>query len=375
MDRASIKHRIKNDRSKCNEMNKLLNNGAIRDFIIFTREVDIDIDDPPSDLTYALLVIRYYVMADRFDDAFTYFKKLWVKFQHNMRKRYISLILNAAPNDMQENLYLTYSAPYYAPNVSDLNLLSSSQSVLTTMLHHNIVVTNNLPGWTINTNSSDLRLLHMSTKDKHEVKLALSKHMNGHHLPKFTTPIKYVIDGANILFYSEHRVTLKSFGQLNSVILQLQKIAKGCEIVLVLHCRHFDTKFSNNKLATLQHRMIIDSWMQSINVVKTPIGVDDDIYSITIAVDNNSYIITNDQFRDHVNHISSKLRTWRDEHGITYELSKYSGSFSTVGMTIVLNNTPTTSRRIQMVNIRGGQRWLIPYNKDQWISRDFISTI
>lgn len=372
-------HSIKTSRKPTNK--KLRNNGALNraleadNLMLFEKlalEAGLDLEDPPTtNLDYTILLLRYYLMKDLFDRALKYFMKMQSKFQPRMRKRYINLILAGAAPEDRVALFLKYSAPYYESDGFDLGLMPGSLEVLKTMLHRNVHATVKYHGWSVVERPECLKMLHMSEDDKLEVKSAFKKHLKRHQVPSFKNKIKYVIDGANVLFFKHRKITIDGFIQLNSVIMQLLRVVRGDELALVLHQRHFKSSSGSSfgRENTLLHKFMIDSWKTAIQVVQTPRGVDDDIYSISIAVDNDGYIVTNDQFRDHVNHISPKLRIWRDEHGIGYDW-KSDG--------IQLHDTPELSRRVQMVQGRDVQQWLVPYvnsaGQHGWLLRTFPET-
>jgi hypothetical protein len=100
--------------------------------------------------------------------------------------------------------------------------------------------------------------------------------------------VKYIIDGANVLFsYGEHI--------LSSIINYLKPLGK---VAVVIHCRHV-----NGKDIFKAHPEVV--------TVKTPYGVNDDYYAIWLAMSHSAYLVTNDLFRDHVYHISPAIRSWR----------------------------------------------------------------
>lgn len=122
--------------------------------------------------------------------------------------------------------------------------------------------------------------------------------------------LHYVIDGANVLFSSHDGLK-----KLHHIVENLHDLNhKGSiEITIVLHKRHFQ---KNGKAASLkQQRFKKDIKM---NIVETPYGVNDDYYSIFIAMKNNCLLVTNDKFRDHIYHISQRIQLWHKQTVISF---------------------------------------------------------
>lgn len=102
--------------------------------------------------------------------------------------------------------------------------------------------------------------------------------------------VKYIIDGANVLFSSGVQT-------LRNIINHLKVQGLG-KVVVVIHRRH-----------SLAHT-IKDT---DVIIVNTPYGVNDDYYAIWLAMTHSAYLVTNDQFRDHVYYISPLIRSWRKQ--------------------------------------------------------------
>ena len=109
---------------------------------------------------------------------------------------------------------------------------------------------------------------------------------------------RFVIDGANILFSGGESL-------LRRIINQLKPMGS---VVIVLHKRH----------------VVNLSGFSDVTFIRTPYGVNDDYYSLSLAMDPgtgvSSYLVTNDQFRDHVYEISPLIKTWRQSFVITFSL-------------------------------------------------------
>jgi hypothetical protein len=148
---------------------------------------------------------------------------------------------------------------------------------------------------------------------------------------------KFVIDGANVLFACHNGVKT-----LNKILNQL--CSDGSVVTLVLHKRHFNGKLKDSLSCLLNHPFI--------NLIQTPYGVNDDYYSIYIAMKNESYLVTNDKFRDHIYHIDPQIAKWHKQYVV---------NFSNDG---VLNMPVPYSHCIQLLEDTGAI-W-IPSTDPQW---------
>ncbi len=123
----------------------------------------------------------------------------------------------------------------------------------------------------------------------------------------------YVIDGANVLFSCHNGLK-----KLNSIIDNLITggLPDAPEITIVLHKRHFQ---KSGKAVALKQQRFKDKYKDiKINLVETPYGVNDDYYSIFMAMKNNCLLVTNDKFRDHIYHISAQIELWHKQTVISF---------------------------------------------------------
>ncbi len=126
----------------------------------------------------------------------------------------------------------------------------------------------------------------------------------------------YVIDGANVLFSSHDGLK-----KLHTIVENLHlmnfnpnfNLNFNIEITIVLHKRHFQ---KNGQAASLKQQKFKKDI--KMNIVETPYGVNDDYYSIFIAMKNNCLLVTNDKFRDHIYHISPRIQLWHKQTVISF---------------------------------------------------------
>jgi hypothetical protein len=118
----------------------------------------------------------------------------------------------------------------------------------------------------------------------------------------------HVIDGANLLFnQGQNRPSVEFLAQM------VQQLSSE-KIVVVLHIRHINGNILPERL--------LRSWKSNPNIrlVTTPYGINDDYYSIGIAMAQNCYLVTNDKFRDHINTEHGQLLAeWSAQKVTTYQ--------------------------------------------------------
>ena len=136
----------------------------------------------------------------------------------------------------------------------------------------------------------------------------------------------YIVDGANILNFVDHKILPHSYKRLDQVLNALLDINKDIRILLVLHERHFKV----SRYQWVSHHIrevgdIIYSWSRSNRIIicKTPYKFNDDYYSLAYAVSHKeAQLVTNDKLRDHIYMFSSNnidlMPQWYKESVITY---------------------------------------------------------
>ena len=119
--------------------------------------------------------------------------------------------------------------------------------------------------------------------------------------------VKYVIDGANVLFSES------GCGKPQILYKMVQELALLGPVVVVLHQRHF-----NKGLVTRAHLNILN-----VQLCITPYGVNDDYYSLFVSMSNNAILITNDLFRDHIFKLDPVISLWHKEYVANYTNLKF----------------------------------------------------
>ncbi len=163
---------------------------------------------------------------------------------------------------------------------------------------------------------------------------------------------EYVIDGANVLFSGKGKINLESYQRLDSVIKRIEQCTN--KYLIVLHERHF--KYTGRDRAKITR--ICNSWKDG-NICSTPKKLNDDWFAIMAAMMcYPCYIVTNDQFRDHVYYVSDKLKHWKLDYGVGYEF---------VGRMECKLAYPSSYSRVIQVSEEGTEYYVPVDNSDTWI--------
>lgn len=123
-----------------------------------------------------------------------------------------------------------------------------------------------------------------------------------------------VLDGANIGFFNQGSNSGKviNFDQIKTFVEYV--ISKGYNPLLVLHSRHF-------KSLSVSDKETVKSITNTCLVFQTPSGMDDDIFWLYSSIYKpNTFLITNDEIRNHVFYMKlDYLHEWKKYHIIKYD--------------------------------------------------------
>ncbi len=280
----------------------------------------------------AILVIRYLIMCNKVDDAHDFYTDLDFSMT---RKRHAHLIMteyigmdgriadalryfdiiyvqyNIEPDDVQPFLIASIAteAKHYVLDKVIGHPLKFEISTLTAISYTDL----------------DIKPTKLDFTDVQRESLMTSMHeifAQKGKIPEINQDIdyKFIIDGANVLFFADRKICINGYRRITKMISSLT----DGRVLLVLHQRHFKPtgKFKGAAFAE------ISKWEKNVNVdiCKTPYGFNDDYYSLINAFSrSNSYLITNDKFRDHIFKLSKKTHSldlvaqWREEKIIEYD--------------------------------------------------------
>ena len=280
----------------------------------------------------AILVIRYLIMCNKVDDAHDFYTDLDFSMT---RKRHAHLVMsayigmdgriadalryfdiiyeqyNVEPDDVQPFLIapIPTEAKHYVLDKVIGHPLKFEISTLTPISYIDLETK------PIKLDFTDVQRESLMTS-MHEIFAQKGK------IPEINQDIdyKYIIDGANVLFFADRKICIHGYRRITKMISSLT----DGRVLLVLHQRHFKPtgKFKGAAFGE------ISKWEKNANVdiCKTPYGFNDDYYSLINAFPrSNSYLITNDKFRDHIFKLSKKTHSldlvaqWRQEKIIEYD--------------------------------------------------------
>lgn len=345
---------------------------------------------PPitSDLSFGVLMLRYLTQINDISNALELYKTLLAAGK--TRKRHLQIIIekliSRGMNSEAYDLYMTYMLDNYTVDSSDIEPFLSIESdpegivqkILDTVVGQPIYVdptkiSSSFPEFEppYCPNSEKLQKLPLTTSDMEFIYQVFSdlyakkgktkayESLTAPDSPNFT----YVIDGANVLYHNNcGNIDINSYMNLDAMIQHLLS-EEDSTVQLVLHQRHYK-KQPNNIIKIQQH------WARTkrLFLEKTPYGMNDDWYAIISAImGSNTYLITNDKFRDHIFKLSKKkfnldiIGQWRKERVIEYSIM--TDSLNASQRVVKFISPVSYSTRIQKV----GDNFMVPLTTDKWI--------
>lgn len=331
-------------------------------------------DQDPMDVTtadLAIMAIQYLLSSSRHDDAIVLYNRLSADGQ--TRKKHMFLLIESMfkseEPDHGVNLYLNeITRGLYQVDQSDLEFflkVANKRSDIDRVLSFfadsaERVAIDDLP------DSSRIEFVEFDPPEFRGHQLApaglssddrefLCGIFNTGHSRMPSKTVKYVIDGANVLYHGKAEVDLVSYIMLDRMIVSLKE-----PTTLVL-----STKYLNPQKSSPMHLIapeFVKLWkmLPNIQILQTPRGVNDDLYIITVALLSGAHVISNDKFRDHEfavkltdKRAAKVFAMWCDDHIV---------NFSTDGMD--LKFPVPWSTKVQ----RLGKHICIPLKSGKWIA-------
>ena len=336
-----------------------------------------------------VLAIQTLLLSDALEDALGLYVRLVSAGQ--TRKRHLNLLIDyLVKQDKYEEaaeLYRTYVLTHYLMDSDDLVTFMTApeeirRSVIATMVNQPISLPESCVPTTLATQikkatECPLKLIDFSPAELQTLRKILavafkekgrSTEMESYLEFLAAQPVTdsrktYVIDGANLMFYGRRKIDFSSYKKLNLAVEQLLKRAE--RVYVILHQRHFNLKRLRVKSPELkQIQEFIAGWDSNSQVVvyRTPPGLNDDWYSIMAAHQTGAYLLTNDQFRDHVFKLSKKdynldlMAQWRKERAVEYE-------FRRGDIVVDFKHPLPWSPRIQQTE----EHFYIPLDSGEWL--------
>lgn len=324
-------------------MNLCMDQSALEEFAVLMQDLP-----KPVARDAGILLIRYHLTRDEYDTALEIYKDLLTR--KDTRKRHAFLLfdylLQVDRYEDADTFYQSYIAgnPDYVVSGSDLVTLMGHPAnivqphVFESLLSQPVILpqravahersksfpdgeTPNGPLQKIELTETQLNHLLDTIRATFNKKGTLKDY---DRIVKGKKPYDYVIDGANVMFFIDRKVTLNGYQRLMKVINALKTMQPGCKTLLVLHHRHF-----KSKLARTGARQIIQHWRgdPNLDILQTPTDSNDDYYSIlSCLIRPKCRLVTNDLFRDHIFKLSRRdhsldlLGQWHEETAIKYNV-------------------------------------------------------
>jgi len=211
----------------------------------------------------------------------------------------------------------------------------------------------------------DEKIMLLSNLDDIYIKTLSKK--NIHNFSKFKLFLKdnefdIIIDVANILYYGERKITLKSYLRINKTINKLKIIYPNKKILLIIHNKYYnylDSNFSKDNSKKI--KSLFEEWMKITKIYFTPNGMNDDWFIVFAGLTfQKSYVVSNDLFRDHKFQITEQIdfedlfSKWYSAYKIAYNFDYYQN------LEVIL--PIKYSKRVQLngnhFHIPNGENWL-----------------
>jgi hypothetical protein len=257
--------------------------------------------DNVSNPEIAIILVQYLSNVNM-DNLMTAIPLIARMVSFGVRKRIVDLFLEGTYRfkswDVARYIIHTYlrGNPYLA---SGENLLpwaaapvEMKNEVLSWFLHQEIWLPSDTPGTVLP--SEELQTICISPELLAPVCLDIYRKVNLESLTQINlTDIKYVIDGANVLYTGGEKL-------LRNIIRNLSVYGR---VILVIPATY-----------------ISSITFHPATVFKTPPTVNDDFCFIWLAMMSHAYLVTNDLFRDHINGISPLISKWRKQVAVSFDL-------------------------------------------------------
>lgn len=283
-----------------------------------------------NNLENGIILIKYLLYAkDDVLSAISAYTRL--KGLGKVRRKHISLVADYLYRidryDEAIDIFHTYIVPSWPLHADDLQIKGSYERVLNVFASRNSCIELHLPVYmeakqcnpdgTFKDTDMKVNKICFSDDQVQGILQSLPK-----LIPVTYKKVDYVIDGANVLYYGSRDINTSSYIQLDNLIKRLHRDKPDSTILLVLHQRHFNFKPYMTAI-----KDIVEKWWKhrTLQICITPRGQNDDHYSIYHAVYCNAMVITNDKFLDHINKVSSLLKTWTHEMIINYDINSITG--------------------------------------------------
>ncbi len=312
-------------------------------------------EDCDGDGSGSIQTTRYFLLKDDIESAIQLLKKPERKRQFNL---VIDYLIEHGRLSEAFSLYFSLTLPLYLPDESDIRRFKFHPKILEKLIGQPIKINSKKLPKSFESIPPNDKLVKLSIPTDELSKITdILKIKTKGKCPTFkgkAHEFKYVIDGANVMFTGTAKININSYIQLDKVVNKLGR--KNC--LIVLHQRHFSINKKWKSKDKERVNKIIASWKHLS--VRTPPGLNDDWFSILIAMETGTKIVTNDKFRDHKFQMQFKIQTldifaqWISDYSVGYEFNKY-------GL-VKIHETMKYSERIQF----NDGVFYIPLDNSNW---------
>lgn len=161
------------------------------------------------------------------------------------------------------------------------------------------------------------------------------------------------IDGANIMYFFKRKINIQSYKRLLYFYNYMEE--NGYKPLVILHQRH---------KKSVKNQYTINNILNFMNVYYTPYHMNDDYFFIWQSLNTqNSLILTNDKFTDHIfniseeNLVSNTLQKWMNNSIITYNTFE---SNKNINVDFKFPN------EISPIAQKNNEHWHLPTSDNKW---------
>ena len=258
------------------------------DYLLAQNYYILDFTDESS----IILAIKYYLLGDNVDKALN----LFIENATNLRKRPLVLILKHLIQKGQDvqDLVFKYLIDYGIEIYDLYYLLPLGSYILEKLIDKEYIVDSKyLPGFEIKEEDEVKNKLYKYRLENPEYYIQkIAQIHNGKEFFIFLDWLKdknydCVIDGGNVLYSYQGRVTETGYKRLKDLANEVKNP------LIILHKKYYRADLKGL-------------------VFKTPYGMNDDVFLLAAGL-SGKYVLTNDNFRDHIYEIfedQAAIRLW-----------------------------------------------------------------
>lgn len=321
-------------------------------------------------------IFNKYCELEELDKVYHFYKnwlKKKIKLEYIDYECILPLILKEKNNKILKSFLKSMKRNILTLNTNLINIFMNNY----TILDHCIVANDGV------CNKTQLKSIDLSKDERktlmENIENIYAQEKNRSNLEDYrifldkNNDIDILLDGANILFNTDRKITINGYHRINSIYQYLKK--NGSIPLIILHQRHYDylDKSGMSTKEIKEVREIYQEWDKDVYL--TPYKMNDDWFFIYGSIyKDKTKVVTNDQLRDHIFKISEHdlyqdiLKKWIERRVINYKF-KFKDYKNLNTLKLIFPNK--FSVRIQKID----DVWYFPENKNKWYILNLINPL